>query len=318
MSALHRVVAILLVLFMLGLPVSAFANCTLSGNKEVLTMTLPATITVDPTAAVGTVLATSAAVDPNPNSSSVSCTGTTTIGVINLIGAQPSSTSTLFPTNVPGVSYRILHPDSSYYLPPYGADSIASGSYTLSVKSAIQLVKTGTITTGQTISAGTVGYWQYKSGGGTARVEDFNLANAVKFVAQTCTVTTATIAVTLPNVSSTSLNRAGATSGATPFTIGLNCSGGASGQTLAIEIDPQRTVPANTTGVLTSTGTAANVAVQLTDSSQNPLTLSTPITMGTTPTGTYNLNFYAQYYALTASPGPGSVTATATFTISYP
>ncbi len=313
-----RITAVLLLLALSLLPLSAFASCSLSGSKETVNMTLPATITIDPTSPVGTVLATSSPGNPSPNTSQVTCNNTTNVGVINLAGGQPVGSSTIFPTGVAGVGYQILHPDTNYILPPWGYDSIGSGTYTLSVGSAVQLVKTGPITAGSTLTSGTLGYWQYQGSRNTLRTEDFVLSNNVKFVAPTCTVATPNIAVTLPTVSTRSLTSTGAVSGATAFTIGLTCSAAASGQTMAIEIDASRAVPPGTTGVLTSTGSAGNVGVQLIDSSFKAVSLGTPVTVGTTPTGAYNLTYYAQYYALANSTTAGTVSATATFTISYP
>lgn len=314
-----RSLSILLVLLGLALvPLTSFASCTLTGNKELVTMTLPATIIIDPSAPVGTVLATSPAVDPSPKNSSVDCSSTTTIGVINLLpGGQPNGSSTIYPTGVAGVGYRILHPDSSKFLPPWGFDTIASGTYALSVQSAIQLVVTGPITAGSTLNAGTVGYWQYQGSRSTLRVEDFILANNVKFVAPTCTVTTPSISVTLPTVSNTAFNVAGATAGATAFNIGLTCSSAASGQDIAIQFDTNKQ-PSGTTGVITPTGTAKNVGVQLVDSKFNPVTFGTAADAGTTPTGVFNLTYYARYYATATAVTAGTVSATATFTISYP
>jgi type 1 fimbria pilin len=313
-----RLIVALLWLALASLPMTAFAACTLSGNKEIISATISSPITIDPNAAIGTVLATSPVTNPSPSSSQVTCNGNnTTIGVINLVGAQPAGSSTIFPTNIPGVGYSILHPDSTYALPPYGSDSIGSGTFTLSVASAIQLIKTGPITAGSTLSAGTLGFWQYAGRNGTLRVEDFVLANAVKFVAPTCTVTTPSISVTLPTVSSTSLSTPAATAGATAFNIGLNCVSAASGQTMAIQFDTAKTAP-GTVGVITPGGTAKNVGVQLVDSSFNAVTFGTPAVVGTTPSGTYNLTYYARYYATATPVGAGTVSATATFTISYP
>jgi type 1 fimbria pilin len=311
--------AALLALLMLTLwPVASFATCTLSGGKETLSMSLNSTVTLDPNASVGTVLATSAVTTPNPNDSQVTCTGTTTIGVINLVNAQPGGGSTIYPTGVSGVGYRILHPDSSYYLPPYGSDSIGAGTYNLSVGSALQLVKTGPISSGSVLSAGTLGYWQYEARRGTLRVEDFVLANPVTFVAPSCTVTTPSISVTLPTVSNTSLAAAGGTAGTTAFTIGLNCPSASAGQTMAIQFDTAKSF-AGASGVITPTsGTAKNVGVQLVDGSFAPVTFAAPTVVGITPSGTYNLTYYARYYATATPVGAGNLTATATFTISYP
>lgn len=320
---LARSAIALLVLVMLALPLSAWASCSLSGKTETVTMTVsPSTVTIDPNAAVGTVLASSTVATPSPSNSQVTCTGnSTTIGVMNSTGAgQPNGSSTIYPTGVAGVGYRLLHDDSSYYLPPFGFDSIASGTYNLSVGTAVQLVKTGPITGGSTLASGQLGFWQYTSRNGTFSAENFMLANSVKFVQPTCTVNTANISVTLPTVSNTALTTTGATAGATAFNVGLTCSAAAAGQDMAIQFDTN-SQPAGTTGVikLNASSTAKNVGVQLVDSTFQPVTFGTAQDAGTTPTGVYNLTYYARYYALANNAvTAGTVSATATFTISYP
>jgi type 1 fimbria pilin len=204
---------------------------------------------------------------------------------------------------------------------PYGSDSIAAGTYSLSVGSAIQLVKTGPIASGATLNAVTLGYWQFAgSGGSLLRVEDFVLSNAVTFVYPTCTVTTTNIAVTLPSVRNTSLSSVGAVSGATAFTISMTCPSGAAGRNLAMQFDTGRP-QAGTTGVIapsTASGSAQNVGVQLVNQSFTPVTFATPALVGTTPNGVYNLTYYARYYVTATPVVAGNVSATATFTVSYP
>ncbi|WP_199099310.1 fimbrial protein [Dyella sp. ASV21] len=311
----RRQAGALLVLLMLMLwPMASFAACSFSsGNKELVNMSLPSSITINPSWTVGTVIATSAVTTPTPSSSVINCTGNTSIGVYNLVGGQGTSGSTVMPTGIAGVGYQILHPGSSYILPTYPNDSIASGNYTMSVASAVQLVVTGTITAGSTLSANTLGYWRY----GSLRVEDFVLTNSVTFAAPTCTVTTPNIAVTLPTVSNTALRTVGATAGATAFTIGLNCPAGSAGQNVAVQFDTA-TQPTGTTGVIKPSGSATNVGVQLTDNSLNPITFGTPKTAGTTVLGANNFSYYARYYALTTAVGAGTLSATATFTVTYP
>jgi len=323
MTFARRAAAVMLLLALTLAPLSAFAVCSLSsGRTETVSMTVsPATITIDPSTPVGTVLATSPVTNPNPNSSQVTCTNTTTIGVVNAMGDQPNGSATIYPTGVAGVGYRLLHPDNSNYLPPWGFDSIDSGTYTLSVATAVQLIKTGPISGGSTLGAGTLGYWQYQGSArnGNFNAETFMLANNVKFVQPTCTVTTTSIAVTLPTVSNTALSAAGQTAGATAFNIGLTCSAAAAGQDVAIQFDANKQ-PANTTGVITlnTSSSAKNVGVQLTDNSFQPVNFGTPAPAGTTITGGNNLTYYARYYALSTGVSAGSVSATATFTISYP
>jgi type 1 fimbria pilin len=308
-----RLVGSLLVLLTLW-PMASFAACTVSPSKETVTMAITSPITINPSWTVGSVIATSAVTTPSPSTSTITCTGgNTSVGVYNLVGAQGTSGSTVLPTGVTGIGYQILHPGSSYILPAYPYDSIASGTYTMSVASALQLVVTGTITPGTTLNAGTLSYWRF----GSTRVEDFVLANNVKFVAPTCTVTTPTIAVTLPTVSNTSLSAVGATAGATAFTVGLNCPSGASGQSVAVQFDTAAQPPGTTGVIKPSGGTATNVGVQLTDKSLNAITFGTAAVAGTSVLGVNNFTYYARYYALTASVGAGTVVATATFTVSY-
>lgn len=315
----HLRLGSLLALLMLVLwPAGAHASCSLNGSKENVVVTLPSTIVLDPNAAVGTVLATSSVATPSPSNSSVTCNGFyTQIGVMNLVGSQPAGSSTIYPTGVDGVGYRILHPDSGYYLPPWGYDYISSGTYTLSVGSAVQLVKTDVIASGSTLPAATLGYWRYDhSGSNDVRAEDFILGNPVTFVSPSCSVSTPNISVTLPTVSNTALASAGATAGSTAFSIRLDC-GNAAGRTLAIQFDTA-TAFAGGTGVIVPSGTAANVGVQLVNGSFAPVTFGTPAVVGTTPSGQYNLTYYARYYATGTPVKAGTLSATATFTLSYP
>lgn len=308
---------ILVVLLMLAAwPRTSLAYCTLSGGKETVTMTVPSTITLDPSVPVGTVLATSTLATPNPSNSSVNCSfGTTTIGVVNQVGGQAGN-STTFATGVSGVGYRIMHPDSSYYLPAYGSDSIDSGTYTLSVGSTLQLVKTGPITSGATLNSGLLGYWQYAGFSSNVRAEDFVLGNSVTFVAPTCSVSTPSIAVTLPTVSNTSLSTVGATAGTTAFTIGLDCPSASAGRTINIQFDTNKSYGGDN-GVITPTGSSKNVGVQIADSNFIGVIFGTPALAGNALNGPTNFTYYARYYATGAVTG-GSVKATASFTITYP
>ena len=87
---------------------------------------------------------------------------------------------------------------------------------------------------------------------------------------------------------------------------------------MAIQFDTAKSF-AGASGVITPTsGTAKNVGVQLVDGSFAPVTFAAPTVVGITPSGTYNLTYYARYYATATPVGAGNLTATATFTISYP
>lgn len=319
MNPVRHTIALLFLVLLSTLSMAARATCSFtSGSTSNVNISMPSsTITINPSAAVGTVLASSAQFSPTPISS-ISCSGTTRIGVQNTIDAQPASGATIFPTGVPGVGYRITHPNTGNYLEAYSGDSIASGNYDLSVTSGIELVKTGPIANGAKLNSATLGYWRYDGNflNSNLHAENFVLANSVTFVYPACTVNNNVINVVLPTISTTAFNGVGTTAGATAFNISLNCPGG---NTLSIEFDTANpssvanSVIANSTG----TGRAKNVGVQLIDQGFVPITFGTPAVVGVTPSGPYNLTYYARYYQTAASPAAGTVSATATFTLTY-
>jgi len=311
-----RRVLLLLVTLVLGLPLAVQARCnfTSGGTANVNISFGASTIVIDPNLPVGAVLATSAQFTPSPVSQ-ISCTNTTTIGVQNVAGSQPSSGSVIFPTGVAGIGYRVTHPDTSNYLVAYPGDSIASGSYQMSVTSGLEFVKTGTIANGATVNSGTMGYWRYDSQTNT-RMENFNLSTTLTFVYPSCSVNTSTINVVLPTVSNTAFNGVGTVAGATVVPISLQC---ASGSQLYIEFDTANPV-SGATGVIapaTGTGRAKNVGVQLINQAFTPVTFGTPALVGATPNGPLNLTYYARYYQTATPVAAGTVSATATFTLSY-
>ncbi len=128
----------------------------------------------------------------------------------------------------------------------------------------------------------------------------------------------AAIAVTLPTVSTTSLNATGAVAGRTPFSIALSGCGTLTSATTFFEPGP--TVASD--GRLTNaSGSAANVEVELLNSDLSTINLagaagaqSSQQTTLTSGAGT--LNYYAQYYA-TGAAGPGDVSTSVQFTMQY-
>ena len=292
------------------IPAGARANCTITGGAapEAVNFSPPATITVAYTAAVGTVLYQSGAVNPS-TTNTMTCSGTSPFGVTDVVGTTPAS-GTIYPTGISGVGFSIGHGSATTLLTPYPNNNIAAGSYTNSTASYLTLLKTGPIVSGSVLPAGTLAYWQYPS---VPYIEAFNLANSVTILDPACSVNTSAISVTLPTISSKALSAVGSTAGATPFNIALTCSSGA---TLDIELDASGTA-SGITGVLTKTaGTSAGVGVQVIDQSLNPVVFGTPTVVGTTPSGTLNIPFYGRYYR-TGTVTAGTLTASATFTLSY-
>jgi len=124
----------------------------------------------------------------------------------------------------------------------------------------------------------------------------------------------AAINVTLPTVSTTSLNAAGAVAGRTPFSLALSgCGALTSAKTF---FEPGPTILAD--GNLKNGGGATGVEVQLLDNSFNAINLTNggPQTATALTSGAATINYYAQYYA-NAAAGAGSVSTSVQFTMLY-
>ena len=128
----------------------------------------------------------------------------------------------------------------------------------------------------------------------------------------------ATIAVTMPTVSTTSLNTANAVAGRTPFNIALtNCGSTLTKATTFFEPG----INTLSDGNLKNNGTATGVEVQLLNSNFSTITLnagsgSQGVTQATLTGGGVTIPYYAQYFA-NAAAGAGTVTTSVTFTMLY-
>lgn len=315
------VMALILFLLMLA-AASARASCTYSnsqgnGNNQggnstsYVTFNPPSTISVPVGTPNNTVIYTSPTVSPSPILD-MTCNPPQYVlfGVNNLIGSQPAWGSILFPTNVPGISYRIAHPDSSYYLAVYPAGWQYISTTTFSVQSSLELVKTGPITPGSVLNAGNFANWQW----GTLTPETFVLGNSVTFTQAGCQVNNSNIVVLLPTLPTSAFGGNNTTAGDTAFSIDLTCTRGA---TLYITLDtnrPDRRRP----GTIRATGSAGGVGIQVLDGNGTPVTFGSASLVGATPDGALAIPYVARYIQRNnGGVTPGTVSATATFTLSY-
>ena len=301
---------LMLVLGALLLPAGARADCTyISGTGPTnVTFNVPSPLTIPITAPVGTVLYTTPLVSPAAPPT-MACSGTTYYGVVDALGATPATGVNVYPTNIPGIGYKLTHGNLTTFMYPYPCCTLAPGNYSFSIGTSLQLVKTGPIASGQSLPSGPLGYWQYDS---NQRPEAFTLASPVTII-EACSVNTTPLNVTLPSISTSALPAIGSTAGTTGFAISLTCSSGA---ILSIQFDYAGT-SSGITGVLTKTaGTSSGVGVRMLDTNSNPVTFGTPATVGSTVNGQMNLPYYAQYYR-TGAVTAGTLTASATFTLSY-
>ena len=287
---------------------------------SVANLSFPASMTGAQNAPVGTVLQ---AVNQNVG---VSISGVTCdiqkSAVVN--GTPVPGSTTVFQTNVPGVGVKFALTNgwtgSGANAPFSETLTGTTGTYPMYMQAV--LVVTGPIGTGTltTLPSLTVTY----SGSCFPTVSATQYVNTgSQIVAATCQVTTGAIQVTLPKALSTNLKAAGATTGASPLAIGLNC---ASGVKVNVTLS-DATTPSNRTNVLSlaSGSSASGLGIQI-------LYGSTPISYGadsatagnsnqwsagTAAGGAMQIPLTAQYIRTTGTLVPGSVKGAATFTMSY-
>lgn len=341
-AAFRRIIALLsLLLALAAFSSRARADCYYdSGSAASITFSPPSSITVPTTTQVGSVLWTSPTQIAPPTPYLVlDCYGSTSSGISNTVGGQPSSgDDTLFPTNIPWLSYRILHPDTSSPLhatPNQPVDGSYFGSQiTFSVASKLQLVVTGPVTYSGELG-GQLGVWQmnyysqvctrqgrhgctrYEWQPSTQPLATF-ATSPVRFVVPACTVAVDPTVVVLPTVMASNFNGVDSTAGQTPFDVKLTCSAG-TGLSITLATNSPATGVSGTGVIAPTSGgeMATGIGVQIRDGNGNAISFGTAIPAGTTPNGPYAIPFQARYYQTAATVSGGNVSATATYTLTY-
>ncbi len=159
-----------------------------------------------------------------------------------------------------------------------------------------------------------------------ARATDGTINFTGAVTAKTCTVkvnggSASPAAVTLPTVSTSSLNAVGATAGQTQFSINLSACSTATTAATYFEAGPT----VNSNGRLNNTagtGAATGVDLQLVNSDNSLITVGSaaPTTgagVATITGSAATLNYFARYYATTATVGAGTVTSSVNFSMIY-
>lgn len=265
------------------------------------------------------------------------------------IYSVPNGT-TLMPTNIPNLAMTITYAgvDLQAYngvVPPptitaYPIPTNGNAPVTLGAPSTLTLYATGPIAAGVSLS-GQIAQWQaYTGTGAVPIINSYQIGGTITFAPSACSIITDPTIVTLPPQGTQPFTGAGTTLAKTPFSIKLNCSGGASPMVVTLAPGtPAFGSLAN--GILTSTtgsGYATNVGVQLLDGSGKPVNLGCSPARTSPPPGTpapgvpstcaipvgntgaggeFDLPFFAQYYQTGAPVTPGKVSATAIYTVTY-
>ncbi|MBA2079654.1 MAG: fimbrial protein [Rhodanobacter sp.] len=320
-------------------PRIARADCGYASGAATTVTFNAGTITLTPGTQVNTVLWTSNAASP-ANPPVLACNGNTPGGIVNTIAASTpvNGDNTLIPTGIPGISYRLLHPNTSSLLALYPNFPTGTGSF--SVASNLQLVYTGPyLPPNNSVLAGQLSQWKinicnnpiiygdpyfgytyYGCNGSVSPqpVETFNISANIVIQVPTCTIDPGSVnkTVTLPSITTSQLSGQGTTAGTTPFSLQLTNCPARLGVFITLDTaNPQ----AGATGVIAPTaGNAAGIGVQVLKADGNtPVAFGTAINTGTTSASNYAINLYARYYQTGTTAGAGPVQGTATYTINY-
>ncbi|MGL5387633.1 MAG: fimbrial protein [Serratia sp. (in: enterobacteria)] len=296
-------------ILMLMIAPFAKATCPLTFN---LTSAIP-TVNISPAVPLNTILASTTVSFPLTSGGCDKGSGNKTSTIVGV--GTPNGN--LYPTSIPGVSYRgKLDANWPGYPNSWWPSSRTwtgrwPGSYAASTVT-IEFVKTGPIPG----SAGTFGPGVI----GNISVDgslDIILYLATTLIIQpttpACTVTQSNIPVNLEDTTTANLNIINSTTGDKGFTIPLQCD---SLVNLSLSFSGTMASSNNTVFKNTNSSTADNVGFQLLDQNGNVITPSTYINVGNV-NGTFNYPMTARYYALTADVPAGPVNAIAYATIVY-
>ncbi|HEV2620882.1 MAG TPA: fimbrial protein [Frateuria sp.] len=317
-------------------PGMAHATCGFASGAATTVTFNAGTITLTPSTQLNTVLWTSNTAAP-ANPPVLACDGNTNGGIVNTIAASTpvNGDNTLIPTGIPGISYRLLHPDASTLLALYPNYPTSSGTF--NVSSNLQLVYTGpylppsnATLTGQLSqwkidvcsSPLIFGYYYFGCNGSVSpqAVETFNINANIVIQVPTCNVDPGSVnkVVALPSINAVQLSGQGTTAGSTPFSLQLtNCPTNLGVFVTLSTANPQPSA----TGVIaptTGSGYAGGVGVQILKADgTTAVTFDTPFGTGTTSSGSYVINLYARYYQTGATVSAGTVKGIATYTLNY-
>ncbi len=301
----------------------AWAACSFSGGTvyREYTVTIPS-ITIPRNAAIGTSLGTAQTAAIPATSVFASCTAPGTVsrtvtGTTQITG-DPNFT---YATDVPGVGIRYYDGNTSGYRRYWGKGPSESWAGTWSWGSSFlgaELVVTGPVGTGVVNEIPTA---TFSLDG--LRVATIRLLSGTAITGRTCSITSTTTNVTLPTVRVSDFSQVGATAGEKAFSLNLDCS--MAGTANAFITFTDNAQPGNTGNRLTLSPGSSSKGVQL-QLYRNGVPISfgpDAAAMGTTnqislgaATSLSQIPLTVRYIR-TGDVAPGSVSAVATFTLSY-
>lgn len=248
-----------------------------------------------------------------------------------------STVSNVWNTGVTGIGIKVVDVTynnkilSSISSPSYGdfgpqtpSGTFSSPAYQATYTFTYQLVKTAVqVATGGTISIPTAMYLvSHNLAGNEKSPAQANISASGTIIATTCSVTTPSISVTLPDVKASVFSSVGTVAGNTNFTIGLTCQSGANVYVTLTDV----TTPGNRTSNLTLAGgsTATGVQLRILNSGGSPVSYGADSAapgnqnqwLVGASTSTTGVPLVVQYVS-TGTVISGIVKGAATFTMSY-
>lgn len=328
------------------LPQVAWADCWLGGSGAPTLNFNPGAITLNINTAPSTTtpIWSSGVITPG-GSGTISCNNTTQAGIDQSVAGPPTGTdNTLYPTNIPGISYRLQHiAGSDQYL----MASWQSNSQSLTARTNSSLTGTTQLFLYYTgpylppnggVLSGPLAQWEtnicnnpkfnvfgtYTGCSSTVTeqaIEYFTINATITVNVPTCNVSggpNRNFTFALPDVTAATFV-SNPTPGQTAMSLPLvNCP---TGQKVFVTLT---TANAYTTGgvngviAASGAGYAGGVGVQILQSDgSTAVTFGTALNTGTTTGSTYNINLFSRYYRTNASVTTGPVQAIATYTINY-
>jgi type 1 fimbria pilin len=318
----------------------ATAGCSRTADLGAVSVSFPAAISISSNAPVGTVI--SRVTVPVPGATSgfkfASCTGTEPM--YWAIRDGPVVANRVGTTSVPGVGYTSsisgggfsgdIAMDSSW------SSSAAPGggtspTFQSQLYVTVNLVVTGPVSSGS-LSVNPSGGAGIKNQvaaffvnySGTMLFTAVLAANSSAIIASACNVTTPSIVVDLPTVSSSAFRQIGDTAGARTTAINLTCPSSAIRVFVTLT---DNTNPTNTSNTLTlkPDSTAQGVGLQILNEA-GPVSFGSDSAAagntnqwfaGTSNSGTVLIPLVVRYVQTAAQVRPGGVKGVATFTMSY-
>ncbi|MCA8205846.1 fimbrial protein [Burkholderia sp. AU33545] len=234
----------------------------------------------------------------------------------------------IYPTSVKNIGIRLTN--AGHVFPYKTSVSFANSVFSESFSLKLELIKTGDITAGGTLSGSIM---QDRAGSADGQLMlDTRFASPVIIQPQvpTCKVATPDVIVPMGAVLASSFKGVGTTSVQRPFNIALTCSGGKAGTSTNAYVtltDATASANSSTTLSLSKDSTASGIGVQI-------MKDGAPLGFGPDSTAVGNTNQWyagniaqgqanltiplsARYVQTGATVSPGSANARATFTFSY-